>query len=162
LTPAGKEIDPIIQSLGAWGQRWYRSNFGPDDLDVGRLMWALRLTVRPEHFPPRRITVQFDYSDVPENKRRWWVVSDHSEVDICPLNPGFEPDLYVATDLKTITRLVMGDLSYKAAMAAGAIELDGKAELRRNFDTWLGRSHFAHIEDARQPARAKQKMAAAE
>ncbi len=162
LTSAGKEIDPIIQSLGAWGQRWYRSNFGPEDLDVGRLMWALRLTVRPEHFPPRRITVQFDYSDVPENKRRWWVVSDRSDIDICPLNPGFEPDLYVATDLQTITRLVMGDLSYKAAIAAGAIELDGKPELRRNFDAWLGRSHFAHIEDARQPARTKQKMAAAE
>ena len=93
LTSAGNEISPIIQSLGEWGQRWYRSNFGPDDLDVGRLMWALRLTVRPEHFPPRRVTVQFDYADVPKNKRRWWVVSDRSDVDICPLNPGFEPDL---------------------------------------------------------------------
>jgi DNA-binding HxlR family transcriptional regulator len=161
LTSAGNEISPIIQSLGEWGQRWYRSNFGPEDLDVGRLMWALRLTVRPEHFPPRRITVQFDYTDVPANKRRWWVVSDQSDIDICPLNPGFEPDLYVATDLQTITRILMGDLSYKAAIAAGAIELDGKAELRRNFDMWLGRSHFAHIEDARQPTRIKQKISAA-
>ena len=42
LTSAGNEISPIIQSLGEWGQRWYRSNFGPEDLDVGRLMWALR------------------------------------------------------------------------------------------------------------------------
>ncbi len=96
-----------------------------------------------------------------ENKRRWWVVSDRSEIDICPLNPGFEPDLYVTTELKTITRILMGDLSYPAAIRAGAIELDGKAELRRKFDMWLGRSHFAHIKDARQPARAKQRMTAA-
>jgi DNA-binding HxlR family transcriptional regulator len=160
LTAGGNEIGPIIQLLGEWGQRWYRSNFGPEDLDVGQVMWSMRLTISPEHFPPGRITVQFDYTDVSENKRRWWVVSDRSEIDICPLNPGFEPDLYVTTKLKTITRILMGDLSYRAAITAGAIELDGKAELRRKFDMWLGRSHFAHIKDARQPARAKERMTA--
>jgi DNA-binding HxlR family transcriptional regulator len=156
LTRAGKEIGPIIRLFGEWGQRWYRSNFGLEDLDAGRLMWALRSTVRPEHFPRGRTTVQFDYADMPSNKRRWWIISEPSEVDICPIDPGFEPDLYVETTVRTMARVIMGDLSYRDAMASGAIELDGRTELRRNFDKWIGRSHFAPIKDARRHAATKQ------
>jgi DNA-binding HxlR family transcriptional regulator len=38
LTDQGRELPPIIHRLGERGQRWYRTNFDPDELDVGLLV----------------------------------------------------------------------------------------------------------------------------
>jgi hypothetical protein len=95
--------------------------------------------------------VQFNFSDLPASKRTWWLVSDREEADLCPADPGFEVDLYVTTDLRTMTRVFMGDLAIKSAVASGEIEFDGPRELRQGFERWLGLSGFAEIADARRP-----------
>jgi DNA-binding HxlR family transcriptional regulator len=149
LTRAGREFAPIIQNLGEWGHRWFRTRFGRDELDVSLLLWDMRRSVKPSEFPPGRFTVQFDFSDQPNSKRRWWLVGDGQEVDLCPTDPGFEVGLYVETDLHTMTRVWMGDLALRAAVDCGAITLDGSRELRLRFERWLGFSGFASIKDAR-------------
>jgi hypothetical protein len=113
-------------------------------------MWDMRRRVHPEYFPSGRTTVQFSFSDVPVAKRQWWFVSATSEVDMCPIDPGFGVDLYVTTDLKTLTRIWMGDLTFRAAQVSGDIELEGPNSLREHFDKWLGCSAFAEVKDARQ------------
>src|SRR5262245_63232451 len=35
VTAAGEELRPLIDRLGAWGQRWARSRVGRDGLDAG-------------------------------------------------------------------------------------------------------------------------------
>jgi DNA-binding HxlR family transcriptional regulator len=154
LSQAGQEFAPIIRQLGEWGQRWFRPKFDRNDLDVSVLMWDMRRCIRVEAFPSRRISVQFDFSDLPASKRTWWLVSNGEEADLCPTDPGFDVGLYVATDLRTMTRVFMGDLSMRAAVSAGQIELDGTRELRQCFERWLGLSSFAEIEDARNRDRA--------
>ena len=154
LTQAGKEFAPIIQKLGEWGHRWFRPKFGRDELDVTLLMWDMRRCVKPSAFPSGRFSVQFDFFDQPVSKRNWWLVSDGKEVDLCLTDPGFEVGLYVATDLRTMTRVWMGDLSVNTAVGSGAIELDGSRDLRQRFERWLGLSGFAEIRDARRPIRA--------
>src|SRR5262249_40871342 len=62
--------------------------------------------------------------------------------------------LYVTTDLQTMTRVWMGDLAMKSAIASGRIELDGARELRQHLERWLGLSGFAGIADARRPTHA--------
>jgi DNA-binding HxlR family transcriptional regulator len=153
LTQAGKDFAPIVARLGEWGQRWYRSKFNHDELDVTLLVWDMRRTVKPDAFPPGRISVQFDFSDLPASKRTWWLVCERGEVDICPTDPGFEVNLFVATDLRTMTRVWMGDISVRMAIGSGGIELEGSREFRQRFERWLGLSGFAGIEDARRPAR---------
>jgi DNA-binding HxlR family transcriptional regulator len=153
LTQAGKDFAPIVARLGEWGQRWYRSKFNHDELDVTLLVWDMRRTVKPDAFPPGRISVQFDFSDLPVSKRTWWLVCERGEVDICPTDPGFEVNLFVATDLRTMTRVWMGDISVRMAIGSGGIELEGSREFRQRFERWLGLSGFAGIEDARRPAR---------
>jgi hypothetical protein len=117
-------------------------------------MWDMRRCIRVEAFPSRRISVQFDFSDLPASKRTWWLVSNGEEADLCPTDPGFDVGLYVATDLRTMTRVFMGDLSMRAAVSAGQIELDGTRELRQCFERWLGRAALPEIEDARNRDRA--------
>ena len=76
------------------------------------------------------------------------------EVDLCLTDPGFEVGLYVATDLRTMTRVWMGDLPVKAAVDSGAIEIEGSRDLRQRFERWLGLSAFAEVKDARRPTAA--------
>ena len=121
-----------------------------DELDVTLLMWDMRRCIKVDAFPAGRTCVQFDFSDLPASKRTWWLVCDGEEVDLCPANPGFEVGLYVATDLRTMTRVFMGDLALKSAVASGQIEFDGPRELRQRFERWLGLSGFADIGDARR------------
>lgn len=154
LTDAGQELQPLIQAMGEWGARWVRSRFGPEDLDVALLMWDMKRSVRPEHFPHRRIVVAFEFTDAPPGKSRWWVVSDATEVDLCLSDPGYEVDLFISTDVRTMTAVWMGDVRAESAMASGALEADGPLDLRRRFSLWLGLSAFAPIKDMR-PATAR-------
>ena len=76
---------------------------------------------------------------------------EDGQIDICPTDPGFEVGLYVATDLRTMTRVYMGDLPVPAAVRSAAIKLSGLRELSQRFERWLGLSRFAAIRDPRQP-----------
>jgi hypothetical protein len=80
---AGRELEPLIMTMGEWGARWVRSRLGPEDLDVGLLMWDMHRSARPENFPRRRVVVAFEFTDVACNKRHWWLVSQGNEADLC-------------------------------------------------------------------------------
>lgn len=128
LTAAGRELEPVIIQLGEWGARWVRSRLGAEDLDVALLMWDMHCNVRPEQFPARRVVVAFEFTDVPQSKRRWWLVSDVRAADLCVTDPGFEVDLLLISDLRTMTAIWVGDLSLTAALNCGALEAEGPVE----------------------------------
>jgi DNA-binding HxlR family transcriptional regulator len=115
LTPAGRELGSVVRQLGTWAQRWYRSTFSRTELDVGLLMWDIRCTVDANALPVVRTTVQFIFSDLPVNSRAWWLVNENGEIDLCPVDPGNEPELQIRTTLRTMTRVWMGDLAIGAA-----------------------------------------------
>lgn len=161
LTAAGRDFAPMVRWLGEWGQRWFPSKFGSEELDVSLLMWDMHRSVKPDAFPPGRTSVEIEVSDQPEPKRRWWLVGDGAEVELCPANPGYDVNLFVMTDLKTLTQVWMGDLTVRSAIAEGKISLDGSRTLRLCFERWLGLSHFADIKPvkhAREPPSAKSRL----
>jgi DNA-binding HxlR family transcriptional regulator len=145
LTDAGRALEPLIMSMGDWGARWVPSRLGPEDQDVALLMWDMHRRVRPENFPRRRTVVAFEFTDAPHNKRHWWLVSENSEADLCLTDPGHEVDLFIATDVRTMTAVWTGDLSLDSAIASGALEVQGPRDLRRRLNAWLGLSVFAPI-----------------
>jgi DNA-binding HxlR family transcriptional regulator len=111
LTPAGRELGPVVMQLGTWAQRWYRSTFSGAELDVGVLMWDMRCTVDAKALPATRTIVQFIFADLPASSRSWWLVNADDEVDLCPVDPGDEPALQIRTTLRAMTRVWMGDLA---------------------------------------------------
>jgi DNA-binding HxlR family transcriptional regulator len=150
LTVAGREIGPIVTQLGTWAQRWYRSTYKGKELDPGVLMWDMRCTVNAKVMPATRTVVQFTFSDVPANSRTWWLVNEDGEADLCPVDPGDEPELHVRTTLRSMTRVWMGDLSLVAAQQSGALVILGSSDLRQRIANWLCLSPYAPITDARR------------
>jgi hypothetical protein len=64
-------------------------------------------------------------------------------VDLCAFDPGFEVDLYIATDLRTMTSIWMG-LS-TVAQEREKIIFTGAREIARKMQEWLGLSRFAVV-----------------
>jgi hypothetical protein len=78
--------------------------------------------------------------------RTWWLVLERREVDLCLKDPGFPVDIVVSADLRTLTRVWMGDVRLAETVRAGLIRLDGPPSLVRAFPTWLTLSAFARVE----------------
>ena len=74
---------------------------------------------------------------------------DNRLVDLCPVDPGYEVDLFVETSLRTMTAIWMGLTNVQAEMDAGRLELSGDKTLARSMQQWLGLSPFAKEKNRR-------------
>ena len=144
LTAAGRELEPLVQGFGIWGQRWIDAELSLQHLDAPLLMWDIRRNINPDPMPARRVVVQFQYRDLPANQRSWWLLVDReADIDLCAIDPGFDVDLYVSTDLRTMTAIWMGADTVRAALRAERLLLTGDRQLAANVETWLSLSPFA-------------------
>ena len=84
------------------------------------------------------------------DKRRWWLLSEGDAADLSMTDPGHEVDLFVFTGVRTMTAIWTGDLTLDSALASGALEADGPADLRRRLNAWLGLSAFASTKSTRK------------
>jgi len=74
LTEAGRELTPVIDAFGIWGQRWVETEPSLQNLDVGLLMWDMRRNLNPEPMPRRRSVIQFLYPELSPALRSWWLL----------------------------------------------------------------------------------------
>lgn len=142
LTEAGHDLREVVVAMGMWGQKWIESSLSLRNLDPSLLMWDMRRNLNPDPLPKRRVVVQFLYHDLPSTKSDWWLVIEPAgEVDLCWADPGFEVDLFVRTDLRTMTSIWMGVSDVAAEREK--FEFTGSKELSSTIQTWLGLSPFA-------------------
>ena len=144
LTASGRELEPLVQAFGIWGQRWIDADLSLQHLDAPLLMWDVRRNINPDPMPKRRVVIQFQYRELPASQRSWWLLVDpDADVDLCAINPGFDVDLYVSTDLRTMTAIWMGLETVRAALRAERMMLTGDRQLASSVGTWLSLSTFA-------------------
>jgi len=142
LTDAGRELGGVVEALGFWGQKWIGSAESLENLDPSLLMWDMRRNLNPTPLPNKRTVIQFLFSDLPATKSHWWlVVEPKGDVDLCWSDPGFEINLYVTTDLRTMTSIWMGLTSVSKERAR--LKLSGHQGIMKSMQTWLGLSPFA-------------------
>jgi hypothetical protein len=87
--------------------------------------------------------IQILYPGLPRAKRNWWLIVEGRQTDLCMVDPGFEVDLYVSTDLRTMTAIWMGLSTVEAEIRAGRLELTGDQAVKASMQQWLGLSPFA-------------------
>jgi len=148
LTEAGKELGPVIEQLGVWGQRWVRSDMSKKDLDPSLLMWDAHRRIDTSQFSGERTVLRFEFVDYPSKLRVWWLVVTGDDVDICLKDPGHEVNLFIQSTLKTMTQIWVGDLSVNKAKRDKLLHLSGDTALKNSMPTWIGCSSLAHIRPA--------------
>jgi DNA-binding HxlR family transcriptional regulator len=146
LTDAGRELKPVIEAIGCWGQRWVETGASLDNLDPNLLMWDMRRNIDPTPMPDRRVTIQVIFGDLKKAQQNWWlVVEPGQEVDLCSVDPGFDVDLYLSTDLHTMTEIWMGYTTIARAKQQGRLTPTGSRQLEAHMGTWLKLSPFAKV-----------------
>mgnify|MGYP000190694843 CR=1 FL=1 len=147
LTDAGRELAPIVQAIGVWGHRWTASKPQLNNLDASLLMWDMRRSLKVDDLPDRRIVIQFIYPERNKSERNWWILVDPKDgADLCLVDPGFDVDLFVQTDLRTMTAIWMGLDTIANAIEADRMSLIGDKAIQANMLDWLGLSMFAPVE----------------
>ncbi|WAC47965.1 winged helix-turn-helix transcriptional regulator [Asticcacaulis sp. SL142] len=108
-TDMARKLEPIVHALGQWAHENIDSAVTLQKLDSRLLMWNVRRKIDLRRFPDRRSVVQFIFPEQkPEHRNYWLIARPGCEVDLCVTDPGFEVDLFVESELKTLTRIYMG------------------------------------------------------
>ncbi|MCK9795677.1 helix-turn-helix transcriptional regulator [Isoptericola sp. 4D.3] len=144
LTPAGEELRPVVEALGAWGTRWV-GGLGEADLDPHLLLWDMRRTIDVAAWPRERTVLAIVLTDVSPRVSRWWIVVRDGQVEVCDYDPGFDTVAVLTTPLRTLTRLWRGDVSWAGSLRSGDVVVDGPTDVRRRVPEWLGQSIFARV-----------------
>ncbi len=145
LTAAGRELEALVEAFGTWGQRWVTTELSLQHLDASLLMWDMRRNLNLTPLPKRRSVIQFRYPEQAASDRAWWLIVEAgaASVDLCSVDPGFDVDLYVSSDLRTMTAIWMGLETVRGALATQKLILTGDPDLARDMQSWLGLSPFA-------------------
>jgi DNA-binding HxlR family transcriptional regulator len=142
LTPAGEDLRPIIEALGHWGKKWVERDLTREEMDPALLVWDMHRRVVVSELPDRRVVTRIDFRGV-RGKSRFWLILDRPTVDVCFQDPGHEPDLFVAADLRALIDVWMGHRNFSSVLATRSLVLDGPRELCRGFPRWFEKSVFA-------------------
>ncbi len=146
LTASGQELAPIIEAVGVWGHRWTETKPQLEKLDAGLLMWDMRRNLNVDRLPSRRAVIQFIYPERRHGERHWWIVVDPKDgADLCAKDPGFDVDLYIKTDLLTMTSIYMGTDKFSKAIDEERLILIGDTVLQKSLQDWLGLGLFSSV-----------------
>jgi len=147
LTEAGEALRPIIELMGLWGNEFLMHQLSEDELDPNLLFWDMRRNVDASFFPKdRQFVVHFEISGVKKAERRWWLIHNDVETDICCRDPGHDVDLEVFSSIRTLVESWIGTKELKQEVRTGKIRLAGKSTDKALFTKWFLLSPFANEE----------------
>lgn len=147
ITDLGKELAPVVMTLGTWGQKYIIRELARHELDPGLLMWDIHRRIDASYFTKVKcFVVEFYFYDAEAARRNWWLVIENGEVDLCVEAPEKVVDLYVSAKLKEVTQIWMGHLSIEEAKNKKLISFKGPDKNIRSFKSWFTLSVFADIE----------------
>lgn len=135
LTPAGRDLHPVLEAMGRWAVEWLYEDFDDEDVDPVTLMWWMHRLVVPEALPTARAVLEFRHT-APE-PTTIWLVLDRGEPSVCMHHPGLDSDLVVTMPTPALARVFSGADRWSSAVGRGDIEVDGQPLLARALPTWF-------------------------
>jgi len=127
LTEWGRELEPIVTKLGAWGAR---SPFPPDSQEIGpdSIVLALRSLFDGEAAGDLEATYELR---IGEEHFRVGIASGELDLD---RGPGADPDAAIeAPDAATFAAVLTGELPLDDALSSGAVQIEGGKQAAKRF-----------------------------
>lgn len=136
LTPIGRELQPIVFAIGAWGLRWTKGRIADDELDVELLMTDIGRRIDASGLPDGGTVLRFRFTDIAEFSE-WWLLIRDGSVDVCIDDPGEEAHLSFVTTVRALAEVWMGRRPLADAISTGDLRVTGQASLRRTLSRWF-------------------------
>lgn len=127
LTEWGRELEPIVTKLGAWGAR---SPIPPDSQEIGpdSIVLALRSLFDPETAGELEASYELRIGEQP-----FHVDVDGGEVELGRGGAGDPVATIAVADASTFGAVLGGQLPLDEALASGAVQLDGPKQAAKRF-----------------------------
>jgi DNA-binding HxlR family transcriptional regulator len=127
LTEWGRELEPIVTKLGAWGAR---SPFPPDSEEIGpdSIVLALRSLFDAEAASDLNATYELRIGE-----QRFRVEIADGELDL-KRGRATDPDISLAAaDAPTLAAVLTDQLALDEALASGAFQIEGSKQAAKRF-----------------------------
>jgi DNA-binding HxlR family transcriptional regulator len=135
LTDAGLDLAATITALSEWGERWMEVT--SEHSDPGFALWAwCQVQLDRDSLPEERVVVRFVFPDEPPTNRRYWMLVENNDAELCLRDPGGEPAVSVTAASIAFTDWHRGALSWASALRSGEIRIDGRRDLVRALPSW--------------------------
>lgn len=145
LTPAGRELEPVVFGLGEWGARWAFDDPVPEELDAELLVWWMHNRLNTEGLPGRRQVFHLRFSDDPT---LFWIVIEEGVPSVCLDDPGYEVHMTISTDVSTLYRVWEARIDLREAVRSGRLEVTGLRAFTRRLGDIFQFSPVAPIVEA--------------
>ncbi|MET7771882.1 helix-turn-helix domain-containing protein [Nocardia sp. NPDC005366] len=153
LTEAGRELEPILFGLGAWGARWTFGEPDPEELDADLLVWWMHTRLDTSSFPGKRQVLAVRFTD---DVRRYWIVVESGDPSVCTADPGYPVDITISSDVGSLYEVWLGRIPVGHAQRTGRVEFIGPPALTRRMSSVLRLSPIAPYMESAFDARLTQ------
>lgn len=135
LTPAGKDLEPVLIVMGRWSVAWMYSNLDTTDVDAVTLMWWMHRRVDVSRLPHDRVVIQFDHTA--PKRCSFWIVIEQGAASVCLHDPGYEVDAAVTCTTPALGRVFSGVDTWREAVDAGDLQVTGPRALVAAMPRWF-------------------------
>jgi DNA-binding HxlR family transcriptional regulator len=139
LTPAGKDLEPIVFGLADWGARYAFGDPEPEELDPEVLMWWLHDRIDTSTVD-RRAVIEVDVHD---RGRVFWLVIEPGDASVCVAHPGLEIDAVLRCGIGPLYQIWEGEIELLDAVKAGKVDFTGPRWIVSGLPRWLEYSPVA-------------------
>ena len=135
LTDAGADLAGVIRALGTWGERW--ADVTSEQSDPAYALWAwCQVQLNRAKLPEGRIVIAFTFPGERPSNRRFWILIEHGDAEMCHSDPGGQADLTVEAGSRAFVDWHRGARTWRDVLRTGEITVSGPQRLRRAFPTW--------------------------
>jgi DNA-binding HxlR family transcriptional regulator/putative sterol carrier protein len=142
LTEAGRDLQPVLFGLGAWGAKWTFGDPDPRELDCEVLVWWMHNRLDTSGLPGRRHVFHVRFTDDP---KQFWIVIESGVASVCLSDPGYEVDVTITAELDALYQVWLGRQPLQDATRSGRVVFDGPSAIVRRMPEVFQLSPVADI-----------------